>query len=138
MKAALMVRSALAGLLVCGGAAAAAEMATLVAVSAIEPGQWQLREVGTSAAPRSMCVTDPATLLQIEHGQAHCTYLVLSDQARTGTISYSCPGAGNGRTTLKLESASDFRLETQGINGGAPFDKAYQAHRMGACAATAR
>lgn len=134
----MIVRPVLAGLLACGGVAGAAQMASLVSAGAIEPGQWQLREVGSSAAPRSLCVTDPVMLLQIEHGLAHCTHLVLNDQARSGTISYTCPGTGNGRTTLKLESASDFRLETQGINGGAPFDKAYQAHRIGACAVPAR
>lgn len=136
MKVAMIAQLALAGLLMAGGAPkadGASPTASLIAIDAIEPGLWQLRELGSTAAPRPMCVIDPATLLQIEHGQARCTHLVLNDSARSGTISYTCPGTGNGRTTLRLESSREFRLETQGIMGGAPFDKVYQAHRMGAC-----
>lgn len=117
--------------------AAAASPTTAAALDAIEPGQWELREAGAvPAAPRSVCVADPATLLQIEHGAVRCNRFVVADQPRAVTVSYTCPGAGSGRTTIKLVSGSDFQLDTQGINGGAPFDKNYRAHRTGACKAT--
>ncbi len=139
MKPGLLARPALAGLLLCSGVAfASGTVPSLIAVDAIEPGQWQVTEVGSNAPARSLCVADPVQLLHIEHGQAHCTHLTLSDLPRAGTISYSCAGSGNGRTTLKLVSSNDFRLETQGILEGAPFDKAYQAHRLGSCAGTPR
>ena len=138
--------AALAILVVSGGASIAGaaraiglvQAPVLAAVDAIEPGQWQLREDGSTAAPRSVCLSDPATLLQIEHGQAHCNRFIVTDQPRAATVTYTCPGAGNGRTTIKLESANDFHLETQGIISGAPFDKGYRAHRLGACDAHAR
>lgn len=120
------------------GAIGANQAPALAALDGIEPGQWQLREIGTTAPPRSLCISDPATLLQIEHGLAHCSRFVVTDQPRAATVSYTCPGAGNGRTTIKLESANDFHLDTQGIHGGAPFDKGYQAHRIGACTTPAR
>lgn len=132
---AAMVASTGVAMISAAGAAGLVQAPSLVALDAIEPGQWQLREIGTTTPPRSLCIIDPATLLQIEHGSARCTRFVVTDQPRAATISYNCPGAGSGRTTIKLESSKDFHLDTQGINGGAPFDKGYQAHRLGPCGA---
>lgn len=118
--------------------AAAAPLANesgIAALDQIEAGQWQLQEVGRSGAPRQMCIADPAALIQLEHAGVHCTRIVVSDEPRSATVHYTCPGAGNGRTTIRLETRSAFHIDTQGIAGGAPFDMAFEAKRMGACPA---
>lgn len=128
------------GLLACTGLVAGAAIAAVpgantiaAAIGDITPGQWQLREAGSSAPPRTMCVSNPDRLIQLEHPGASCSRILLNDQPRTATISYTCPGAGHGRTMIRLETRNSFHLETQGIAGGAPFDMAFEARRTGDC-----
>lgn len=102
----------------------------------IEPGAWQLRELGGTA--RALCLTDPSSLLQIQHGMANCQHRLIEDGPRSATVHYSCPGAGHGRTVLKVETGRSLALETQGIDHGEPFDLRYQLTRTGACQAAAR
>ncbi len=110
-------------------AAAPAQAPSLL--SAIEPGNWQLHELGGEA--RALCITDPASLLQIQHGMANCARRLIDDGPRAATVHYTCPGAGHGRTVLKLETPRSLALETQGIDHGEPFDLRYQLTRTGAC-----
>lgn len=102
----------------------------------VEPGAWQLREMGGAA--RALCVTDPASLLQLQHGMANCSHLLIENQPRAATVHYTCPGAGHGRTILKLETPRSLVLQTQGIDHGEPFDQHYQVTRTGACEASPR
>jgi len=139
MRIGNFVRPLMAGLLMAASATVAAQPAaapTLAAVGQIEPGQWQLREVGGAA--RSMCVSDPDSLFQIEHMGAQCSRFVVDDQPRSATVHYTCPGAGNGRTSIKIETRNSFHLDTQGILNGAPFDTAFDARRTGACGVAVR
>lgn len=129
------------GLLACASLGASVSIAAVpaantvaAAIGEITPGQWQLREAGSNAPPRSMCVSNPDRLIQLEHPGASCSRILLNDQPRTATISYTCPGAGHGRTMIRLETRNSFHLETQGIAGGAPFDMAFEARRTGDCA----
>lgn len=101
-------------------------------------GQWQLREVSSTEPPKAMCIADADILIQLKHPGAQCSRFVIEDSVRTATIHYTCPGAGNGRTTIKLESRKAFHLDTQGVADGSPFDTAYNATRLGDCAAPAR
>ncbi|MBX9881018.1 MAG: hypothetical protein K2X73_03505 [Sphingomonas sp.] len=120
-------------LIAMGAALVAAAPAQAPAVLAgIEPGNWQLRELG-SGTTRALCITDPASLLQIEHGMADCSRRLIDDSPRAATVHYTCPGAGHGRTVLTLETGRSLALETQGIDHGAPFDLRYQLTRTGAC-----
>lgn len=114
-------------------AAVPAANTVAAAIGDITPGQWQLREAGSSAPPRTLCVSNPDRLIQLEHPGASCSRILLNDQPRTATISYTCPGAGHGRTMIRLETRNSFHLETQGIAGGAPFDMAFEARRTGDC-----
>jgi len=102
----------------------------------LEPGNWKLRELGGAA--RELCITDPASLLQIQHGMANCSRLLIDDAPRAATVHYSCPGAGHGRTVLKLETPRSLLLETQGIDHGEPFEQRYQGTRTGDCQSAAR
>jgi hypothetical protein len=132
-------RAALFGLLLIGSlsAAAPAHAPQLAALTQIEPGQWQLKEPGASTIARSLCVMDPAVLLQLGHKGAQCSRFVIADTPGTATVHYTCPGAGHGRTTISIETPRLLRIQTQGIAGGAPFDLDYEGRRMGACAGKA-
>lgn len=141
MRIRRLVRPAVAGLLFFGGVAMAGGVAKappLAAIAEVQPGQWQLREIGAGTSTRSLCVNDAAMLLQLRHGGAQCSRFVIADEPHVATINYSCPGAGHGRTTIRVETRNIFRLDTQGIADGAPFDFVYEGRRTGDCAAAAR
>lgn len=121
-----------------GYAAGPATTPNAAVLGDIEPGQWQLREAGSTAPPRLICVGSADRLVQLEHPGLACARTLLIDQPRTATISYTCPGAGNGRTVIRLETRHSFHLETQGIASGAPFDMTFEARRMGNCVAASR
>lgn len=105
----------------------------IAALRAIEPGQWQLRPLGGEGPGRSMCVFDPAVLIQLRHPGATCTRFVVENEAQTATIHYTCPGDGYGRTTIDVETSRLFQLDSQGIAGNAPFAVSYEGRRLGAC-----
>jgi hypothetical protein len=129
------LRPALAGfVLLCGLAAAAPAQAPHLAVlTNIQHGAWSLRQPNPADAPRDICVSDPAVLLQLNHGGAQCSHLVITDTANSATVDYSCPGAGHGRTTLSMETSDIMHLHTQGMINGQPFDLNYEGHLTGAC-----
>ena len=126
-------RGLLATFLSIGGVATAAQAPQLAALGAVTPGQWQLKDA--DGATRSLCVADPRVLLQIEHGAALCSRFVVANDARSATVHYTCPGAGHGRTTITVDGGQRFRLQTQGIHDGAPFDTDYEGRRLGNCSA---
>ncbi|MES2057529.1 MAG: hypothetical protein V4564_16460 [Pseudomonadota bacterium] len=135
MRVSTMIRPAVFGLLFLGGVAAAEGPAAaphLVALDAIEQGQWQLREVGGTSV-RALCVADPRVLIQLEHGRAQCSRFIVANTANSAIVNYTCPGSGHGRTTITVETGRLFKLQTQGIADGAPFDMSYEARRIGAC-----
>lgn len=125
-----------AAILLCGASATLAQPAkapSLAVINAIEPGQWELREVGVTTPAKVMCVADPDMLIQLRHGGAACTRFVIDNQPQSATVNYTCTGAGNGRTTIMLDTPRQFRLQTQGIAQNAPFDVDYSARRLGDC-----
>lgn len=129
-------RAALLGVALWIGASAASPAVAppLAVLTQVEPGQWQLREPGTSTPPRAVCVADPAMLLQLGHPGASCSRFVIADTPGSATVHYTCPGAGHGRTTLSIETPRLLHVATQGIAGGLPFDHDFEARRLGACA----
>lgn len=131
-----IARRMVAGLLLAVGlgTVAPAHAPQLAVLAHIETGQWQLKEAGSAAPARSLCVSDPAILLQVGHVGVQCSRFVIDDTPGSATVHYTCPGSGHGRTTLSLETPRLLHLQTQGIAGGAPFDLDYEARRTGACA----
>jgi hypothetical protein len=130
-------RGAVFGLVLVGSLAAAAPARApqLAVLTRIEPGQWQLKEPGASTVARSLCVSDPAVLLQLGHSGAQCSRFVIADAPDGATVHYTCPGAGHGRTTIAIETPRLLRVQTQGIASGAPFDMDYEGRRIGDCGA---
>lgn len=125
-------RLAIAGLIAVS-AAATGQGPRLAVLDAVLPGSWQLHEIGGPGQDRTICVRDPGLLLQIRHGTTACSRYVVAETPRSATINYTCPGMGNGRTTITVENGSLARIQTQGIAGGAPFDHDYEARRLSAC-----
>ncbi|MDX5984108.1 DUF3617 domain-containing protein [Sphingomonas echinoides] len=142
MRISKVARALVAAVMV-GGLVAAAPTAgpTLAAVARIEPGQWQIKELGSDSPGRTLCIADPAILIQYGHGSAQCQRFVIDNEPDVATVHYTCPGNGHGRTTFRVSTPRAFNLDTQGIVSGAPFDYHYEARRIGACppgASTAR
>ncbi len=121
---------AAAALLLLGGAAAQ-RPEPLTALRAVERGQWQLKDA--AGVVRKLCLTNPAALLQIQHGVAQCEHFVMENAPRSATIRYTCSGRGHGRTTLIVESGKLLSLDTQGVVDGAPFSEQYEGRLLGAC-----
>ncbi len=137
MRSGTATRLLLASMMAGATAAMAASPASgpmVAALGQIEPGQWQLQEVGGGAGPRIMCIADSNAFIQIQHPGMQCSHFVIDDQPRSATVHYTCPGAGHGRTTIKLEGRDVFHIDTQGIAEGSPFDMAFKVKRMGDCA----
>ncbi|WP_443026193.1 hypothetical protein [Sphingomonas sp. CCH18-H6] len=112
---------------------AAADAPTLAVLRGLELGQWQLREIGPRGGERSICLGDMETLIQLQHPRGGCSRYVIDDRTAHGTIHYTCPGSGYGRTTIDLVTPRSVRIETQGVASGAPFHLELNARRMGAC-----
>jgi hypothetical protein len=104
----------------------------------IESGLWQISEVRGALPPRSLCLSDPARLAQIEHGAARCRGMLVERNPRGGTIHYSCGAAGFGQTRLDVETPRHIKLDTQGMFRGRPFAYRAEARRVGRCAPAAR
>ncbi|MDB5698635.1 MAG: hypothetical protein JWN69_1439, partial [Alphaproteobacteria bacterium] len=76
----------------------------LAALSRLEPGLWQIRELNNDrAVPQSICIGDPAMLMQVKHSSAPCSMLVIANEADGATVHYTCPANGYGRTSLRVE-----------------------------------
>lgn len=129
--AAALARAIPAAALLLGIPALAEAQPVLNALTALAPGQWELSIAGE--APRRMCVASPEALLQIRHRDSACTRLVIADAKASATVHYSCPGAGWGRTTLRVSTPGAVRIATQGIADNAPFDFEATARRTGDC-----
>jgi hypothetical protein len=127
------LRLAVAGtlILLCSGGASLQRRTALVALGAIEQGQWQLRE--TDGGVSKLCVTNPAALLQLRHPGAQCTQVVVENSREVATIHYTCPGHGYGRTTISVETSKLVRIDTQGIADGAPFASELEGRKVGTC-----
>jgi hypothetical protein len=118
-------------ILLCSGGASPQRRTALVALGAIEQGQWQLRE--TDGGVSKLCVTNPAALLQLRHPGAQCTQVVVENSREVATIHYTCPGHGYGRTTISVETSKLVRIDTQGIADGAPFASELEGRKVGVC-----
>jgi len=100
----------------------------------LEPGLWEWRSASGSSLGR-ICLGDPLLLAQLQHRRGACTRELIESHGRSATVQYSCRGAGVGRTTLRLETRRLVQVDSQGLDGGAPFAVRAQARRIGPCTA---
>ena len=126
------------GLMAVLAATTAADAPRLAVLNSVEAGRWTLSSRDRDFGARALCVTDPRVLLELRQPSAGCSRFVIANDANSATIHYTCPGAGHGRTTLRLETPRLAQIATQGLTGGSPFDYQIEARRTGACAAGTR
>ena len=99
----------------------------------LESGRWELRGGSGNARITAICLGNPILLTQPRHGAAPCTRDVLAADANSMTVSYSCPGLGRGRTTLRFETPRLVQIDSQGLDHGMPFALRAEARRVGPC-----
>lgn len=113
--------------------AGAAALPSILAFNRIQPGSWQLRALDSSAPAQRLCIADAYDLVQLRHPGAVCSRFVLTNDAQTATVHYTCVGGGYGRTTIKVETGQLIRVESQGIANQSPFEMALEGRRTGDC-----
>lgn len=99
----------------------------------LEAGQWELRGPGNTLIA-AICLGDRAALAQPYHRGLSCQQSLVSSDARSVTVRYSCPGVGSGRTEILVETPRLAQVDSQGLDRGTPFALRAEARRTGACA----
>jgi hypothetical protein len=100
----------------------------------LQPGLWHLRDLdGGASPPAPVCLGDPALLVQLRHRGRDCSKGPVSSAPDSVTITYNCPAAGLGHTTIRVETPRLARIESQGIDNGIPFAFRAEARRVGPC-----
>lgn len=117
------------GTLVAPASASAPELAML---DGLQKGAWELRIWGEDTRER-VCLRTGRELIQLRHKQAGCSQFVVRDGASEVTVQYTCPGNGYGNTTIRRESVQLVQINSQGIEGGLPFNFKAEARRVGSC-----
>lgn len=128
-----LTRTGFAALLLAGASAVPAQAPSLAMLDQLEKGKWELRERDGAAVVRTACLGDARSMIQINHVRTGCSRYVIEDSANAVTVHYTCPGAGHGRTAIRRETNRLVQIDTQGIANGAPFSRAIEARRTGAC-----
>ena len=121
----------LAGLIAVAAPVFALALPESEALSKLEHGRWQLRDA--AGETRSICLGDPAALVQLEHNGISCEQEIVADGKGAATVQYSCPGHGYGHTTIRVETPRLARVDTQGLADGRPFSYRAEARKVGAC-----
>jgi hypothetical protein len=110
-----------------------AQAPSLQMLDKIDPGMWEVRVRDAAHSVRRLCLETGRPLIQIKHPNALCRSFVVQDESRFVTVHYTCPGAGYGRTQIRLENARLAQIESQRIAEGFPFDFTAEARRVGVC-----
>jgi len=129
----------LAALVLLGaGVGAPAQAPAPAALAPLETGLWEFRDVERSGPPTRICVTDLRQLFQPQQPEPLCKHFLVENGRDQAAVAYDCAAGGQGRTSLRVETARLVQIQSQGIIGGRPFDVHYEARRIGACVAASR
>lgn len=121
------------GIVVSGWAVAGqAQGPGLAMLANLKKGEWTVR-MRDNSAPRKICLKSGRELIQIQHTQPNCSRFVVEDSADKVTVQYTCPGNGYGRTLIRRETNGLVQIESQGIDGGLPFQFSAEARQTGNC-----
>lgn len=114
------------------GSALAAQGEASAMLARLQRGQWTI--VSRDGGPtRTICLGDAAQLVQLRHAGSVCSRFVVENAADKVTVQYTCRGNGYGRTTIRKETNTLVQIESQGIEGGLPFQFKAEARHTGAC-----
>ena len=111
----------------------AAAQALPRALQQAQPGQWEISDPSGERPVQRVCVRDLSALAAVEHWGRQCTRVTIKDEPVLAEIHYTCMGGGFGRSTLEPVTPRNYRLVTQGIDGGFPFHHTLAARRVGNC-----
>lgn len=104
----------------------------LAMLGTLSKGQWTIKQRG-GAPDRKICVKSGTELIQLVHRESGCSQFVVEDGAARVTVQYTCPGNGYGRTSIRRETPALVQIESQGIQGGMPFQLTAEGRRTGPC-----
>ncbi len=113
-------------------ALAVAQGEGLAMLGTLTKGEWTIKQRG-GAPDRKICVRSGTELIQLVHRDSGCSQFVVEDGAARVTVQYTCPRNGYGRTSIRREMPGLVQLESQGIQGGMPFQITAEARRTGSC-----
>lgn len=104
------------------------------ALKQLSPGLWHLRALdGGELKERTMCIADSELLVQLRHGTAPCSRMIVANGPEVTTVHYTCPANGFGRTSVRVRTPTLAILDSQGIIDNRPFAFRAEARRMGSC-----
>jgi len=103
------------------------------ALSGLQAGLWEFKSKDDAAGNRSLCLSDPGAILQLRHFGQSCTRFLITNDARTTTIHYSCPKIGHGQTTVRVETPRLVQVQSQGMDKRSPFAFEAEGRRVGQC-----
>lgn len=98
----------------------------------LEAGRWELRGA-SNISIASICLGERHLLIQPQHGSAACARSLVSSDATSVTVRYTCPGNGFGQSTIRLETTRLVQIESQGVHKGVPFSLRGEARRIAPC-----
>jgi|SRR5579884_3659920 len=116
-----------------GGVLTLAAAAQPSAFAQTQAGVWEISGAPGAKAPLRQCVANVAALAEFEHRGKNCSPKILSNNANSIVIEYSCGAAGFGRSQVDVITPRSLRIDTQGISGGLPFSYVLQARRIDDC-----
>ena len=129
INAILIVCAGAGGLLLLGAARAPG------AIALASPGLWELTGLPNAEGAARQCLANTATLARLEHRGQACKETVVSENATSTLIHYTCANGGYGQTKVTMLTPRSLRIETQGISANLPFNYKIQARRVGNCPA---
>jgi hypothetical protein len=129
----------LAALVLLGaGVGAPAQAPAPTALAPLETGLWEFRDLDRPGQTTRICITDLRELLQPQQPTPLCRHFIGENERDHVAVAYDCAAGGQGRTSLRVETARLVQIDSQGISGGRPFALRYEARFIGACVAASR
>ena len=110
----------------------AAQGQGLALLGRLTKGEWTIKHRDGSP-DRKICLRSGQELVQLAHSDRGCSQFVIEDAEARVAVQYTCPSNGFGRTSIRKETASLVQLESQGIEGGVPFQFTAEARLTGRC-----
>lgn len=104
----------------------------LAMLGTLTKGEWTIK-FRDGSPDRKICVRSGQELIQLRHREAGCNQFVVEDGVAKVTVQYTCQGNGYARTSIRRETPALVQLESQGIQGGMPFQLLAEGRRTGPC-----
>ncbi|WP_397583004.1 DUF3617 domain-containing protein [Sphingorhabdus sp.] len=102
-------------------------------LDSLDRGMWQLRQTGGNIPTSKICLGKSESLVQIQHSGVACDQYVVRSSANSLTVSYTCPGYGQGLTVIRKEANRIIHIQSQGIENNSPFSFSAEGRRTGPC-----